>query len=149
LWGLARLRRVEPTVRRAAFLRWLLLTVATGALIAAVVFPPLQAHPLSLAAKGGINVPDAQTLVGVWYAWFGTPSTGVVVACIAFADPTATLTFSIQSSAISRNPIEGTASNAVDRAAGSTARRSLRPIRSNRAITRKPSKTKEIRWQTS
>jgi hypothetical protein len=42
-------------------------------------------HPMSLAAKGGLDVPDAQTLAGVWYAWLGTPSTAVLVACLALA----------------------------------------------------------------
>ncbi|HEY5309411.1 MAG TPA: hypothetical protein VIK97_12940, partial [Casimicrobiaceae bacterium] len=85
LWGLAQVRDVPPVERRAALLRWLALAVATGALTAAVVLPPLLAHPLSLGAKGGIDAPDAQTLLGVWYAWFGTPSTGVVLACLALA----------------------------------------------------------------
>jgi hypothetical protein len=85
LWGLAKVRHAPPADRRAALLRWLTLAVATGALTGAVVLPPLLAHPLSLAAKGGIDVPDAQTLVGVWYAWLGTPSTVVVLACLALA----------------------------------------------------------------
>ena len=84
-WGLAGLRHAAPDARRAAFLRWLKLAIATGALLAAAVLPPLLAHPMSLAAKGGIDVPDAQTLVGVWYAWLGTPSSVVVIACIALA----------------------------------------------------------------
>jgi len=85
LWGLVQVRDVPPADRRAALLRWLALAVATGALTAALVLPPLLAHPLSLAAKGGIDAPDAQTLLGVWYAWFGTPATGVVLACLALA----------------------------------------------------------------
>ena len=40
---------------------------------------------MALVAKGGIDGPDAQTLVGVWYAWFGTSSTFVVLTCIALA----------------------------------------------------------------
>jgi hypothetical protein len=85
LWGLARVRHAPPADRRAALQRWLILAVATGALTAAVVLPPLLAHPMSLAAKGGIDVPGARTLVGVWYAWLGTPSTVAVVACISLA----------------------------------------------------------------
>ncbi len=85
LWGLAKVRQVPPPDRREALLRWLILAVATGALTAAVVLPPLLAHPMSLAAKGGIDVPGARTLVGVWYAWLGTPSTVAVVACISLA----------------------------------------------------------------
>ena len=85
LWGLVALRHVSRANRRVAFLRWLLLAFATGALTAAVVMPPLLAHPLSLAAKGGAQGPGLDTLVGVWYAWLGTPSTGVVLLSVALA----------------------------------------------------------------
>ena len=85
LWGLFALRRVRHDQRRHAFLRWLGLAAATGALAAVVVLPPLLAHPMSLASKGGIDIPDAHTLVGVWYAWIGTPATSVVIACMTLA----------------------------------------------------------------
>jgi hypothetical protein len=85
LWGLAALRRTPRADRRVAFVRWLALAAATGALIGVFVLPPLLSHPMSLAAKGGLDLPDAQTLAGVWYAWLGTPSTAVVVACLALA----------------------------------------------------------------
>ena len=85
LWGLARVARTAPADRSPALWRWFGLAVATGALLAAVLLPPLIAHPLSLAAKGGLDLPDAQTLLGVWYAWLGTPSTAVVVVCMALA----------------------------------------------------------------
>jgi hypothetical protein len=85
LWGLAQLRRVPRAELRRAFLRWLALAAATGALIGVFVLPPLLMHPMSLASKGGLDLPDAQTLIGVWYAWFGTPSTAVLIACLALA----------------------------------------------------------------
>jgi len=85
LWGVAQLRHAPRAVRRQAFLHWLALAAATGALIAVFVLPPLLLHPMSLASKGGLDVPDAQTLAGVWYAWLGTPSTATVVACLALA----------------------------------------------------------------
>jgi hypothetical protein len=85
LWGLTKVREALPAERGAAFRRWLVLAVATVSLTAAVVLPPLLAHPMALAAKGGSEGPGTQTLVGVWYAWFGTPSTFVVLACIALA----------------------------------------------------------------
>ena len=85
LWGLAKIFRALPTERGPAFRQWLVIAVGTVVLTAAVVLPPLLAHPMALAAKGGSDRPDAQTLVGVWYAWFGTPSTVVVILCFALA----------------------------------------------------------------
>ncbi|MEO8344495.1 MAG: hypothetical protein ABI607_02270 [Betaproteobacteria bacterium] len=85
LWGFAALRNVAPTDRRHAFLRWLALAAWTGAITAALVLPPLLTHPMSLAAKGGADRPGMDSLIGVWYAWLGTPSTAVVMACVAFA----------------------------------------------------------------
>ncbi len=85
LWGFAQLRNARATERRDLFFRWFKLALATGVLIAAAVLPPLVAHPGSLAAKSGINFPDAQTLIGVWYAWFGTSSTVIVLICAALA----------------------------------------------------------------
>ena len=85
LWGLAQLRRTPRAERLRAFWRWLALAAATGALIGILVLPPLLMHPMSLASKGGLDIPDAQTLIGVWYAWLGTPSTAVLVACLALA----------------------------------------------------------------
>ena len=85
LWGLLQLRHLRREHRRAALRRWLALAVATGALTAAVVLPPLLAHPMSLSAKGGVDAPDIETLIGLAYAWLGTPSTWVVVLCLALA----------------------------------------------------------------
>ena len=85
LWGFVALRFVPKEKRRRALLRWLALAVATGALAAAVVLPPLLTHPMSLASKGGLDIPDAQTLAGVWFAWLGTPATAVVIACMTLA----------------------------------------------------------------
>ena len=85
LWGLAQLRRARPGERRRDLLRWLTLAAATGVLTVLVVLPPLLMHPMSLASKGGADGPDLQTLIGVWYAWLGTPSTIAVVLCVALA----------------------------------------------------------------
>jgi hypothetical protein len=84
LWGLVGLRHAGPA-RRESLLRWMRIAIATGALTAAVVVPPLLAHPLSLSAKGGADLPDLSTWIGVWYAWLGTPSTAAVIVCLAFA----------------------------------------------------------------
>jgi hypothetical protein len=85
LWGFIQLRHAQPGARRQDFFRWLMLAAATGVLLAVVVLPPLVAHPGSLAAKGGVDAPEVQTLVGVWYAWLGTPSTVAVVVCVVLA----------------------------------------------------------------
>jgi len=85
LWALAQMRRVAPAERRARLIRLASLAIPTGLMIAALVLPPLLAHPESLAGKSGVNMPDVETLVGAWYAWLGTPSTVVVVLCIALA----------------------------------------------------------------
>jgi hypothetical protein len=85
LWSLWQLREVNAAERGAAFLHWLGLAVATGALVAVVVLPPLLAHPMALAAKGGADEPDWETLAGVWYAWIGTPYTATVALFLMVA----------------------------------------------------------------
>ncbi len=85
LWGLGELRRLPPAERRAAFSRLALLALATAALVAALVLPPVIANPQSLAAKSAVDVPGAATLIGVWFEWLGTPSAIVVVLCLAVA----------------------------------------------------------------
>lgn len=85
VWGFVALRHAPRADLRAAFLRWLALAAATGALIGVFVLPPLLVHPMSLAAKGGLDAPDLQTLVGAAFAWVGTPSPAVVVAILALA----------------------------------------------------------------
>ena len=72
-------------LRGPRFRRLFALAVATGVPMAALLLPPLLAHPESLAAKAGIDRPGLDTLVGVWYAWLGTPSTFAVLACCALA----------------------------------------------------------------
>ena len=85
LWGAWQLRHAAPALRRARFVRLAKLALATGAVIAALVLPPLIANPHSMALKSGIDMPNLGTAVGVWYAWLGTPSTLVVLACVALA----------------------------------------------------------------
>jgi len=70
---------------RLALIRLAVLAVAAGLPMAAVLLPPLIAHPESLSLKSGIDLPRADTLVGVWYAWFGTGSSPAVVACALLA----------------------------------------------------------------
>ena len=85
LWALTQLHHVAPAERRKHLLRLVCLAVPTGVAIALLILPPLFAHPQSLANKSGVDLPGLETLVGVWYAWLGTPSTVVVVLCVALA----------------------------------------------------------------
>ena len=75
LWALYDLRREPPPLRQARFVRLAGLALATGVPMAALLLPPLIAHPEALTGKAGIDRPGVDTLVGVWYAWLGTPST--------------------------------------------------------------------------
>lgn len=85
LWGFLQLRRTETRSRGARFVRLLALALPTGAVLAALLLPPVLANPQALTSKGGIDVPTLATLVGAFHAWLGTPSTAVVVLCIAVA----------------------------------------------------------------
>ncbi len=85
VWELGSTCRVAPAERRRVLARLLPLALVTGALTAALILPPLIANPQSLAAKGGTDVPQIETLAGVWYAWLGTPSTAAVAICVTLA----------------------------------------------------------------
>lgn len=73
----------EP--RRRCSVRLALLALAAALPMAALLLPPLVAHPESLRLKSGVDLPDADTLTGVWYLWFGTGSTAAVLCCAALA----------------------------------------------------------------
>jgi 4-amino-4-deoxy-L-arabinose transferase-like glycosyltransferase len=77
--------RGPPDERRAAFGRLCALGLVTGAMMAALILPPLLFNPQSLAAKSGVEGPDLRTFAGVWYEWLGTGSSIVVVLCLALA----------------------------------------------------------------
>ncbi len=85
LWAAVALLRAPRDIRGARFRRLALLALATGVPMGALLLPPLLAHPESLAVKAGVDRPDLDTLIGVWYAWLGTPSTLSVLACGALA----------------------------------------------------------------
>jgi hypothetical protein len=85
LWGLAQLRAENATARMRAFMRLATLGTATAVLMGALVLPPLVANAHSMTAKGGVDHPNIKTFVGVWYAWLGTPSTPVLIACLLLA----------------------------------------------------------------
>lgn len=68
-----------------ALVRLVVLAVATGLAMAALLLPPLLAHPESLSLKTGVDLPRADTLVGVWYSWLGTGSAAACLLCGALA----------------------------------------------------------------
>ncbi|HUH94271.1 MAG TPA: hypothetical protein VL742_14160 [Casimicrobiaceae bacterium] len=70
---------------RHGLLRLTTLALSTGVPMGALLAPPLLAHPESLSLKSGADLPRADTLVGLWYAWFGTGSTAAVAVCIVLA----------------------------------------------------------------
>jgi hypothetical protein len=70
---------------RAAFVRLVELAIFAGVPMAVLLLPPLFAHPESLSLKSGVDLPRVDTLVGVWYAWFGTGSTTVLAVCVLLA----------------------------------------------------------------
>ncbi|HEX5865699.1 MAG TPA: hypothetical protein VF014_15840, partial [Casimicrobiaceae bacterium] len=78
-------RRGPGAERRRAIARLAVLALATALPMAALLLPPLVAHPESLRLKSGVDLPGADTLIGVWYLWFGTDATAVVPICGALA----------------------------------------------------------------
>lgn len=79
------LRNASGATRKAALMRLVAAALAAGVPMTALLLPPLVAHPESLALKSGIDLPRADTLVGAWYAWFGSGSTAVVLLSGALA----------------------------------------------------------------
>ena len=84
-WALVDLRREAPAALRTRFARLATLAAATALPMVALLAPPLLAHPEALTGKAGVDRPGLDTLVGVWYAWLGTPSTLAVLACCTLA----------------------------------------------------------------
>lgn len=85
LWALARWVRLPADARRPYLRRLLWLALPTSFALAVVLVPPLVANPASMSLKSGVDLLDAGTLAGVWFAWLGTPSALVVVLCVALA----------------------------------------------------------------
>jgi hypothetical protein len=84
LWALFDLRRDKASLR-PRFLRLCALALAAGVPMAALLLPPLIAHPEALSGKARIDSPTLDTLIGVPYAWLGTPSTVAVLVCCTLA----------------------------------------------------------------
>lgn len=78
-----RLLLCRPADWRAAALRLLRLGVPTALAMLAVILPPLLANPGALSGKAGVDLPRAETWVGIWFAWFGTDSAAVLGGCLA------------------------------------------------------------------
>ena len=74
VFGVAAVVTAAPDARRQAAIRFVGLSLATVATIAALIAPPLLRDYHSLIAKGGANIPTLDTLEGVWFAWYGTAS---------------------------------------------------------------------------
>jgi hypothetical protein len=71
--------------RRGCIARLAVLALAAAVPMAALLLPPLLAHPESLRLKSGVDLPTGDTLVGVWYLWFGTSATWAVAIAGALA----------------------------------------------------------------
>lgn len=85
VWGAYQIRRCAPHSRRDRWLKLLRLALPTGAAIAILIVPPYVASARWLSLKSGLDLPNPATMVGVWYAWFGTPSTWVLAGCMGLA----------------------------------------------------------------
>lgn len=85
LWGGLGLRHVAPGDRRPRLLGLIWIALPTGLAILALVLPPVVTHPESLLGKSGVDAPELATLIGVWYAWLGTGSTGALAICLLLA----------------------------------------------------------------
>ena len=83
--GVWRGLRGAPGERRAAFVRLAVPALLAGIPMAALLAPPLLAHPESLGLKSGIDLPRTDTLIGIWFGWFGTGSTVAAAVCAALA----------------------------------------------------------------
>jgi hypothetical protein len=79
------LQNSEAGARKVALFRLALPALAAGVPMIVLLLPPLLAHPESLSHKSGIDLPRIDTLIGVWYHWFGTGSTTAVLTCAALA----------------------------------------------------------------
>jgi hypothetical protein len=62
-----------------------LITTLAAAGIAALILPPLLNDPAALAQKTGSDLPNPDTLIGVWHIWLGTGSLVVVALGLTLA----------------------------------------------------------------
>ena len=71
--------------RRRAAARLAALGLAAGLPLAALLLPPLIAHPESLSLKSGVDLPTVDTLIGAFYLWLGSGANAAVMLCAFFA----------------------------------------------------------------
>ena len=69
----------------AALWRLFRLGVPTALLVGALIGPPMLADPGALLNKSGSDLPNLDTVQGVWHSWLGTPSTFAVLVCLCLA----------------------------------------------------------------
>lgn len=62
-----------------------LLGLCAVAMISATTLPPLLGDLAAMTGKTGTDLPNSNTLVGVWHIWLGTDATPVVVVGFCFA----------------------------------------------------------------
>jgi len=85
-----RLVRVPRSEAGPAAWRLGAVAFATGLACAALVLPPLLAHPQAMALKSGVDAPNVDTVLGAWFAWVGTTSpwvAGLVALLAALGTP--------------------------------------------------------------
>ena len=70
---------------RSQFDRLLMLGLATATLTAALILPPLLGDAAALLSKTSVDVPNLDTLKGVWHMWLGSPSRPAVLFCLILA----------------------------------------------------------------
>ena len=78
-------RQAPGAERWRGVARLAVLAFAAALPMAALLLPPLFAHPESLRLKSDVDLPHADALIGVWYLWFGTGATAAVLICGALA----------------------------------------------------------------
>ncbi len=65
--------------------RLMALGAPTAVGMAVSILPPLLNDPVAMASKTGVDLPTWETLLGIWFVWFGTASGVVLVACLTIA----------------------------------------------------------------
>lgn len=70
---------------RAPVRRLLLLGTPTALLIALLILPPLLSDLGAMLNKSGSDLPNVDTLIGVWHTWLGSPAPFPVLVCLGLA----------------------------------------------------------------
>jgi hypothetical protein len=70
-WAAFDALRADASGRRKGIVRLAGIAAPTAVVIAALVLPPLLAHPISMTLKSGVDSPNVDTLVGALHAWLG------------------------------------------------------------------------------